>query len=250
MLNTARKAKKIVEKITNTHIFRKLPRGINVFQDIADHLPDYKAKIVFDIGANIGQSAKIFSDEFGSPRILCFEPVTTTFRRLEKNVGHLHHICCFQLAFGSSISHGKMVLEGPSDMHFLLGQSSETPNSNAPKTEIANILTIDEFCHTREIDFVSYLKIDTEGGDLDVLNGAKKMLSEQRIDLLQVEAGMNHLNSRHVPFDLISNFLKNHGYFLFGIYEQTGEWPTGKPNLRRSNPVFISKTLIETNKKP
>ena len=73
------------------------------------------------------------------------------------------------------------------------------------------------------------------------------MLSEQKVDLIQVEVGMNPRNDRHVPFESIKNFLESHNYFLFGIYEQVLEWPSKRPYLRRTNPVFISQRLIDTN---
>ena len=116
-------------------------------------------------------------------------------------------------------------------------------------TESVDIVTLDEFCHSKRIDQVNYLKIDTEGGDLEVLKGAVNMLTEQRIDLVEVETGMNPRNSRHVPFEAIKKFLESHGYFIFGIYEQVSEFPTGEPHLRRTNPLFISHRTIEMNRK-
>ena len=74
------------------------------------------------------------------------------------------------------------------------------------------------------------------------------MLTEQRIDLVQVEAGMNNSNKRHVPFETLKDYLQSHGYFLFGVYEQVSEWPTKEPHLRRTNLAFISRRLIEANK--
>jgi hypothetical protein len=73
------------------------------------------------------------------------------------------------------------------------------------------------------------------------------MLSRQQIDAVEVEAGMNSKNRRHVPFDVFSKFFEERNYFLFGIYEQVNEWPTKEPHLRRSNPVFISDRVIKAN---
>ena len=240
------KLKKLVEQLTHTHIYRTLPRGIDIFQDIANHLPAYHADIVFDIGANVGQSAKLFLSAFPIPVIYCFEPVSDTYRQLQINHKGNNHVKCHQLALGSSKNRGKMVLQGSSDMFFLLGQSNEaTANENA-RNETVDIVTLDDFCSTKHIDHINYLKIDTEGGDLDVLKGAVGMLAEQKIDFVQVEAGMNPANTRHVSFESIKAFLESHQYFLFGIYEQVQEWPTGKPHLRRTNPVFISQKMLET----
>jgi hypothetical protein len=126
---------------------------------------------------------------------------------------------CCKLALGSSKSKGKMVLQGTPDRFFLLGQSKKSPmNDNVP-TESVDIVTLDEFCQDKGIDHINYLKIDTEGGDLDVLKGAVKMLTEQRIDLVEVEAGMNPSNTWHVPFEALKEFLESHRYFLWN-YEQ------------------------------
>jgi hypothetical protein len=40
-------------------------------------------------------------------------------------------------------------------------------------------------------------------------------------------------------------FLETMDYRLFAIYEQMYEWPSGEPQLRRVNAVFISRTVIE-----
>jgi hypothetical protein len=77
------------------------------------------------------------------------------------------------------------------------------------------------------------------------------MLTEQRIDLVEVEAGMNPSNIWHVPFEALKDFLESHMYFLFGIYEQeNGLWASREPHLRRTNPIFISHHMIEMNRKP
>ncbi len=47
----------MAEKLTGTHIYRKLPRGIDVFGDMATILPNYRINVVFDVGANVGTSA-------------------------------------------------------------------------------------------------------------------------------------------------------------------------------------------------
>jgi len=241
--------KKLAERLTSTHIYRELPRGIDNIQDIAEWLPMYRVDIVFDVGANVGQSSKIYLARFPSSHIYCFEPVRDTFHQLQDNLKGNERVDCYPLALGSSKSKGKMVLQGSSAMFFLLGQSKESPLNNNVTTESVDIITLDEFCDNKKIDQINYLKIDTEGGDLDVLKGAAKMLTEQRIDLVEVEAGMNPGNIRHVPFEALKEFLESHRYFLFGIYEQVNEWPAREPHLRRINPIFISHRMIEMNRK-
>jgi hypothetical protein len=66
---------------------------------------------------------------------------------------------------------------------------------------------------------------------------------------VEVEAGMNASNKRHVPFETLKDYLELRSYLLFGIYEQVHEWPTKEPHLRRTNSVFISRRMIETNRR-
>lgn len=241
--------KKLVENLTDTHIYRLLPRGINLFEDIKNQLPMYHANVVFDVGANVGQSVRNYLNWFPRSQIYCFEPVGATFQRLIENTKNNERVRCFQLAFGASKGKGRMVLQGHPDSFFLLTPLREIAVSNDSKTEEVDIETIDEFCYTRSISHISYLKIDTEGGDLEVLRGAGIMLNENRIDLVEVEAGMNCRNKWHIPFEALKEYLESKEYFLFGIYEQVPEFLTKEPHLRRANPVFISLRVILANKR-
>lgn len=246
-MSLIQKVKKLVEELTNTHIYRVLPRGVDPLQDIAQYLPRLRIDTIFDVGANLGQSAALYVEKFPNSHIYCFEPASDTFRQLCDKLKNFKLVVCCQLAFGADRRKEKMVLQGSSNMFFLLDPSKSSQIQDDVKTEWVDVITLDEFCQTHKIDRINYLKIDTEGGDLDVLKGSVAMLSEQRIDLVEVEAGMNPKNERHVPFEALKEFLESHEYFLFGIYEQVDEWPTQEPHLRRTNPIFVSQKTIEAN---
>ena len=109
-------------------------------------------------------------------------------------------------------------------------------------------MTLDDFCQDQKINHISYLKVDTEGADLDVLQGARGALERNEIDFVEVEAGMNPHNKYHVPLEKLKSFLEGHDYYIFGIYEQVREWIEKKPNLRRTNAVFISNKMISQYK--
>ena len=49
----------------------------------------------------------------------------------------------------------------------------------------------------------------------------------------------------HVPFEAFTTHLFERNYFLFGIYEQYLRWSTREPILRRVNPVFISRHVVD-----
>jgi hypothetical protein len=55
--------------------------------------------------------------------------------------------------------------------------------------DLIPIDTVDNFCKNNSISSISFLKIDVEGFDLDVLKGAKSMIDNGQIDLIQFEFG-------------------------------------------------------------
>jgi FkbM family methyltransferase len=242
------KLRRLFERVTHTRIYRRPPRGIDLGYDLAHALPGYRVETVFDVGANVGQSTKDYLRKFPDARIYSFEPVRSTFQQLEANLTGQNRVRCFQLAFGALPQQGTMVLEGKSVMFFLSGESRPPPKGENVITEQVEVATLDEFCRKHQVDRVSYIKIDTEGGDMNVLKGAEHLLAEQRIDLVQLEAGMNVHNTWHVALETLKQHLESRNYFLFGVYEQVNEWPAKEPQLRRANPVFISRRMIEAHR--
>jgi FkbM family methyltransferase len=239
--------KNLIEKITGTHIHRVWPFGNDLCQDIRNDLPVFRADVVFDVGANKGQSARKFLRCFPQSQIYCFEPASHTFRQLQESLKGNERVHSFQAALGASKGKGRLLLDGPPEMFRLLDPSQGASARDDLNVEEVEMETLDEFCRDASINQISYLKIDTEGGDLAVLEGAENMLSEHRIELVEVEAGMHSGNERHVPFEVLKEFLESKGFLLFGIYEQVREWPTNEPHLRRTNPVFVSERTIRAN---
>ena len=71
---------------------------------------------------------------------------------------------------------------------------------------------------------IDFLKIDTEGVDLDVLKGGQSLLQSGAIPFILAEVGFHPNDDRKVLFDEVRHFLMPFGYHLFGIYDQNLEW--------------------------
>jgi precorrin-6B methylase 2 len=74
-----------------------------------NELEGFNPKVIFDIGANLGQSAIKYSKEFPNAKIYSFEPVDSTYTLLKRNVQDISNVltgvcqgscpfysCCFQ----------------------------------------------------------------------------------------------------------------------------------------------------------
>ena len=77
------------------------------------------------------------------------------------------------------------------------------------KTTYVETNTIDNFCKINDIKHIDILKIDTEGYEEKVISGAKRMLKNQKIDIIQIE-----LTHSDIYKNQNSNFVKNSFYGL------------------------------------
>jgi FkbM family methyltransferase len=227
-------------------IIKRPYKGIDLDQDIQDFLPNVDIKVVFDIGANIGQSACSYQSCYPTARIYCFEPVKEAFETLIINVDDDPNIHCHNIALSSKERLGSMLIEEDlSVMNSLIADSDGRLQQG--KTEEVKVKTFDNFCLKNDITKIDFVKIDTEGSDLEVLKGAVSFLEKQQISIIQVETGMNPSNTHHVTFEDVKSYLESFGYRLFGIYEQVVEWPINQTQLRRANSVFISQDIQKIN---
>jgi FkbM family methyltransferase len=207
------------------------------FTLIARRIPQWQPSVILDVGANVGQSALGFAAAYPKAAVHSFEPFPASFRKLVANTAHLENVTAHRFGLGRSDAVMQMNVGEVSTQNRL---TTETSDSTIAVDIRAGAGLLDLLGLTE----VSYLKIDTEGHDLEVLQGLTSALP--RIDFIQVEAGMNAYNKTHVPFARLADFMFDHGFLLFHIFEQVLEFKRGgRPVLRRANPLFINARLVD-----
>lgn len=220
--------------------------GVDPYFDIQEKIKGIKLDVFFDVGANIGQAAKKMRKRFPTASIHCFEPIKDTFEKLKANTKDLD-LLQYNCALGSKNEQIEIVVDSMnrnSDRNSL-NNKNVNPNSSTGKNEKIEVKTLDGFCAEHSIKKIDYLKVDTEGFDLEVLKGSVKMLEAKSISFVETEVSMNPTNTFHITLEVIKEFMESKGYYLFGIYEQVQEWETGLPILRRTNALFISMELAK-----
>ena len=101
--------------------------------------------------------------------------------------------------------------------------------------------TLDNFCLSKKIENIDVLKIDTEGNDLNVLKGAKKLLSENKINVIYTEIGSTKINFKEKEKNTI-DFLNSYNFDLRKIYKnKTLSILSG---LRVTDNLFVNRNLI------
>jgi FkbM family methyltransferase len=201
-------------------------------------LPNTSIERVFDVGANVGQSCTWFNRVYPDAEVWAFEPVRATYDKLLEETIDLPNVRTFNAALGAKSGPVRITNQPLSVNNRIVARGSDN-------SEEISVTTGDEFCLEYEISRINYLKIDTEGFDLEVLRGFQGMLASFAVDVIEVEASMNWKNTKHVPFERLKGFLEPMGYMLFRLYEQVSELRA--PHLRRAKLVFLSEATIEAN---
>jgi FkbM family methyltransferase len=200
-------------------------------------LSPFKVNTFFDVGANVGQTVQSVLTIFPDAQIWAFEPVKASYDELVASFGRHAKVTCHKLALGAESREALMVTKGTSTANRIVTRPGES-------TEAVTVTTGVEFVHKRRVKYIDYLKIDAEGHDLKALVGFQKMLSQHRIGLIEVEAGMHFGNTHHVPFEAFKGYLEPMGYLLFRIRQQ-GYEQQQRPHLRRCNMVFVSEKVVD-----
>jgi len=235
-MNLRHRAKVFIESMTGIRLLRGLPHGIDACYDLARRGIDLRT--ILDVGANIGQSAVTMLETFPHAEIHCFEPVSSTFAMLQRNLRGTR--CrCIHSAIGNSVGEARISVGSNSLTNSLVNTRDGDAFETVPVT------TVDAYREERSLSNVDLLKIDVEGFDLNVLEGAERSFSEGRIKFVTVEAGFRFEGTAHVSFQRLRDHLDDHDFSVFGFYYQTPAW-SGEHSLLFADVLFAHAS---TNRK-
>ncbi|MDE3184143.1 MAG: FkbM family methyltransferase [Bacteroidota bacterium] len=194
----------------------------------------------FDIGANVGQTAKKIRGYFPNSTIYCFEPVKKTYESLYGNTKEYKNINSFNFAFGENTGEMEIFLRENSEWNSLDVAVNEMAKAKGANSEIIKIDTVDNFVKQQYISGIHFFKSDTEGYELKVLKGAKHCLENQLIDILYIEVGFNKQDLQHTYITNVIDELENYGYGLSGLFEKMY---TANKILLYANALFMKRSI-------
>ncbi len=94
--------KTLLSNLTGYWFHKKttLPVGMDLFHDIRYRYKYKSISTVFDVGANVGQTAQWVRHHLSSSHIYCFEPIRSVYEQLVKNTDSIKKIKTEPIAFG------------------------------------------------------------------------------------------------------------------------------------------------------
>jgi len=194
---------------------------------LKERMPNFKPKIIFDVGANHGWFSYQFLRQYDYANFYCFEPVSVIFDKLVENLTRFPELNPFprcnliKKALGAHSSRLTMTAVPDVTTNRIIDASVKVAEqfSEIP-FEAIDVATGDEFCKESGISDIDYLKIDAEGFDLKVLFGFERMLESQSIKFVQVEASLSSFNQEHTDAAVFIGLLRKFGYVQFRILNQ------------------------------
>lgn len=139
---------------------------------------DYSIDTVIDVGANEGQYGAFLRERVGfKGKIESFEPIPVVAQRLRRKASAGGHWSVHQLAVGAQSGRKLMNVTSNTTMSSFhtLTDDYQRVIAVAEKLEV-EMTTIDEFFSGRDLSR-TYLKLDTQGFDLEVLKGGARSIA-------------------------------------------------------------------------
>ena len=242
MKNLKTKLRESLIKLTGYYILKEhaLPVGCDLIVDLKSKLK-FPVSTIFDIGANVGQTAIWFNDYFKYANIYSFEPVKKTYLKLLDNTNNIEQIKCLNFALGEKeeLINIKLFAEESSTLNSLK-ELSQNIDSNF--TETIQVISGDLFCTQNNINQIDLLKIDTEGFEIEVLKGFSEMLKNSQIKAIYCEVGFHSENNRNTYINKIFDFMMTNNFKFYGLYE-INNMPI-KRSVNYGNALFINHNFL------
>jgi FkbM family methyltransferase len=170
--------------------------------------------VVLDVGAHIGSFTLKAAKEVGpGGRVVSFEPSSENFRLLTLNVNSndYSNTKLFNVAVGSAPGTAKLNLGNRKGTNSLLSDAGV----DKVGIEEVPIRTLDSIADELKLTKVSFVKIDVEGFELEVLKGGRNILASSHPSIAMETHDFGPSEEE------IGNFLRTFGYAVKTVRYRT-----------------------------
>ncbi len=174
--------------------------------------------IVIDVGANLGIFSVFVSQYCPKGHVYAFEPVPSLINLLEgfRRVSGTSNLEIVERALGDEVTSQEIIVYDDSAGVSTLSEAEHASRVEKGlvsgfRKEQVQITTLDTFVEERGLDRVDFVKIDTEGYELKILEGAAETIRRFR----PVIIAQNHYSvSIDQIRDLLNHIVKDYSFTL------------------------------------
>ncbi len=195
----------------------------------------------YDVGANVGGYSLYAAYTNRDLSVYSFEPVTNNYLTLLRNKGlnKLNNLTPFQLALSSANGLGTIYISddriGNSGAQISAPINEHGQRFEPLAKEILLCLGLDSMIDEYNFPIPSFMKIDVDGHELDILGGATKTLARPELSSILIECNGDESKNK---IDLI---LSGKGFFPDDAFNKL---PNHSSNRRRSKIDNVATNVV------
>jgi FkbM family methyltransferase len=193
-------------------------------------LDEARIDLFLDVGANAGQTGHTLREIGYTGSIFSFEPLAQPFAKLQNACADDPDWRASNVALGTEEGENMMhVMEFDTSSSMLRPEASfldRLPGSSELQEEVIQVQTLEQVTRQQKLhDRSVYLKIDTQGSELDVLRGGEDILSG--IDFVEAETSLVKLyEGQNLIHDVLA-WMYDHGFRAINVFPHFMEDDTG-----------------------
>ncbi len=194
-------------------------------------LKNYNIDTVLDVGANVGQYGSELRNIGFNGKILSFEPTSEAFKKLEKLAKNDKNWEVYNFSLGDFDGETEINIAKNSVSSSILESLPQltlsAPNAKFVNKETITVKKIDSIFNDLQLKNKNiYLKIDTQGYENMVINGAKNSLTQ--IIGIQIEMALIPTYEGSITFEAMIEKLKSYSFKTTSIESGYYDKNTGK----------------------
>jgi len=190
----------------------------------------FNPKVVYDIGANRAEWSRNLKKIFPNAEFILFEPQAELEPFLKRYCNDYIDSKYFLTALGKSVEMATIELWDDYAGTTLLHENTDKPTREIPVDTIDNMVS-------NGVPKPDLLKLDVQGYELTVLQGATKCFGYTEVVLLEI--ALYSLNPNQPIFSEVVSFMDNNGYIVYDILSLHRERSTDI--LRYMDVIFVAK---------
>lgn len=179
----------------------------------------HEFRLVLDVGANRGQFALVAARRFPQAALVCFEPLSGPRETLERALHWHRDLEVTPCAVSTRAGEAEFVISRADDSSSLLAmtetQAQHFPGTEAAGRTVVQTARLDDLVAPERRLRPCLLKIDVQGAELDVLNGASSVLGA--VDAVLVECSFVELYRGQALAGEIVDALHGRGFLLTAL---------------------------------
>tara|TARA_A100001011_G_scaffold378559_2_gene443446 strand:+ start:1251 stop:2129 length:879 start_codon:yes stop_codon:yes gene_type:complete len=171
--------------------------------------------IVYDIGGHVGMYSLPFAKSVGTKgKVVVFEPEKKGFNAIQENLklNNVKNAKLYPFAISNKSSKSDFYIRPDKDTHSLFQETLAPSKTGKQKKVNIQTYTIDDLIEKNIAPIPNFIKIDTEGAELKILDGIKKNYNKLKYIFIEIHPDALRLESIFNPEEEVEKKLKGLGF--------------------------------------